>query len=66
MFQENALFPHMNVRQNVEFGLKGLSTVEKTDRVNEMLGLVGIEELEFAYPDELSSGQKQNFLGVAM
>lgn len=59
MFQENALFPHMNVRQNVEFGLKGLSSVEKTERVNEMLGLVGVEELEFAYPEELSGGQKQ-------
>jgi molybdate transport system ATP-binding protein len=33
--------------------------MEKTDRVNEMLGLLGIEELEFAYPDELSGGQKQ-------
>jgi molybdate transport system ATP-binding protein len=59
MFQENALFPHMNVRQNIEFGLKGLSSMEKTNRVNEMLGLLGIEELEFAYPDELSGGQKQ-------
>ena len=46
-------------RQNIEFGLKGLSSSAKTERVNEMLGLVGIEELEFAYPDELSGGQKQ-------
>ncbi len=59
MFQENALFPHMNVRQNIEFGLKGLSSPAKVERVNEMLGLVGIEELEFSYPDELSGGQKQ-------
>jgi molybdate transport system ATP-binding protein len=59
MFQENALFPHMNVRQNIEFGLKGLNPMEKKERVNEMLDLVGIEELEFAYPDELSGGQKQ-------
>jgi molybdate transport system ATP-binding protein len=59
MFQENALFPHMNVRQNIEFGLKGMSFTEKTDRVDEMLALAGIEELEFAYPDELSGGQKQ-------
>jgi molybdate transport system ATP-binding protein len=59
MFQENALFPHMNVRQNIEFGLKGMSPSSKTEKVNEMLGLVGIEELEFAYPDELSGGQKQ-------
>ncbi len=59
MFQENALFPHMNVRQNIEFGLKGRSSAEKMERVNEMLDLVGIEELEFAYPDELSGGQKQ-------
>lgn len=59
MFQENALFPHMNVRQNIEFGLKGRSSAEKMERVNEMLDLLGIEELEFAYPDELSGGQKQ-------
>lgn len=59
MFQENALFPHMNVRQNIEFGLKGMNSAEKTERVSAMLGLVGIEELEFAYPDELSGGQKQ-------
>ena len=59
MFQENALFPHMNVKQNIEFGLKGMSSLEKIERVDEMLGLVGIEELEFAYPDELSGGQKQ-------
>jgi molybdate transport system ATP-binding protein len=59
MFQENALFPHMNVRQNIDFGLKGLSSMDKAARLDEMLGLVGIEELEFAYPDELSGGQKQ-------
>jgi molybdate transport system ATP-binding protein len=59
MFQENALFPHMNVRQNIEFGLKGLSPPEKKEKVNEMLNLVGIEEHEFSYPDELSGGQKQ-------
>lgn len=59
MFQENALFPHMNVKQNIEFGLKGMSSMEKADRINEVLELVGIEELKFAYPDELSGGQKQ-------
>jgi molybdate transport system ATP-binding protein len=59
MFQENALFPHMNVRQNIEFGLKGLSSSAKAKRVDEMLALMEIEELEFAYPEELSGGQKQ-------
>ena len=59
MFQENALFPHMNVRQNVEFGLKGLNSTDKANRVDDMLSLAGIEELEFSYPDELSGGQKQ-------
>jgi molybdate transport system ATP-binding protein len=59
MFQENALFPHMNIRQNIEFGLKGLNSMDKASRVDEMLDLVGIEGLEFAYPDVLSGGQKQ-------
>jgi molybdate transport system ATP-binding protein len=59
MFQENALFPHMNVRQNVEFGLKGLNSADKANRVDEMLSIAGIEELEFSYPDALSGGQKQ-------
>jgi molybdate transport system ATP-binding protein len=59
MFQENALFPHMNVRQNIEFGLKGLSSSAKAKRVDEMLALMEIEELEFAYSEELSGGQKQ-------
>lgn len=59
MFQENALFPHMNVRQNIEFGLKDLNSMDKSNRVDEMLALAGIEELEFAYPGELSGGQKQ-------
>ena len=59
MFQENALFPHMNVRHNIEFGLKGMHPAEKLERVSTMLNLVGIEEFEFAYPDELSGGQKQ-------
>lgn len=59
MFQENALFPHMNVRQNIEFGLKGMRPAEKLERVSAVMNLVGIEEFEFAYPDELSGGQKQ-------
>lgn len=59
MFQENTLFPHMTVRQNIAFGLKGLNAREKAARVNEMLDLVGLRELEAAYPEELSGGQKQ-------
>jgi molybdate transport system ATP-binding protein len=59
MFQKNTLSPHLNVRQNMEFEFKGLSSMDKVNRVNEMLGLAGIEELEFAYPDEISGGQKQ-------
>lgn len=59
MFQESSLFPHMNVHQNIEYGLKGLNSLDKKKRVDEMLSLVGIEELEFAYPKELSGGQKQ-------
>lgn len=59
MFQENTLFPHMTVRQNIAYGLKGLNAQEKILRVDEMLDLVDLREFESVYPGELSGGQKQ-------
>ncbi|MGD9893170.1 MAG: ABC transporter ATP-binding protein [Dehalococcoidia bacterium] len=57
VFQDFALFPHMNVAANVRFGLpKGL---DKRRRVDELLRLVRLEGLERRMPHELSGGQQQ-------
>ncbi|WP_052727996.1 ABC transporter ATP-binding protein [Methanosarcina vacuolata] len=59
VFQNYTLFPHMNVRKNIECGLKGWEKENKEVRVAEMLDLLHIEELETRYPSQLSGGQKQ-------
>jgi len=58
MFQENALFPHMNVAQNIAFGL-GRSAVKKEALVGELLQSVGLPGFEKRYPHTLSGGQQQ-------
>jgi iron(III) transport system ATP-binding protein len=59
VFQDYALYPFLNVRQNIEFGIKKLSQKERERRVDETLRLVKISELENRYPHELSGGQMQ-------
>jgi putrescine transport system ATP-binding protein len=61
MFQNYALFPHLNVRDNIAFGLKraGMARPELDTRVAEMVALVKLEGLEKRKPDQLSGGQKQ-------
>ena len=61
MFQSYALFPHMTVEQNVEFGLKQdrMPRRERAERVGEMLSLLQIGELRKRRPDQLSGGQRQ-------
>lgn len=59
VFQNYALFPHMTVKQNIAFGLKGWDQAAKEERIEEMLGLMRISELASAYPARLSGGQKQ-------
>jgi putrescine transport system ATP-binding protein len=61
MFQSYALFPHLNVRDNVAFGLKraGMARADIEKRVAEMLALVKLEGLERRKPDQLSGGQRQ-------
>lgn len=59
VFQNYTLFPHMNVKKNIECGLKGWGKEVKEERVLEMLSLFHIEELETRYPSQLSGGQKQ-------
>jgi putrescine transport system ATP-binding protein len=61
MFQNYALFPHLDVRDNIAFGLKraGMARAEIATRVAEMVALVKLEGLERRKPDQLSGGQKQ-------
>ncbi|NEU29230.1 ABC transporter ATP-binding protein [bacterium LRH843] len=59
VFQDYALFPHMNVKDNILFGLSRMPRKERKQRVNEMLELVKMEEFALRYPHELSGGQQQ-------
>ena len=57
VFQEGALFPHLNVAQNIAYGLpKGDG---RANRVNEVLALVGMTGMGQRMPHELSGGQQQ-------
>ena len=61
VFQNYALFPHMNVEENIGYGLK-LKKVPKSEirkKVSQMLELVQLEGYEKRKPSELSGGQKQ-------
>ena len=61
VFQSYAIFPHLTVRQNVEYGLKirKLPRDEMKKRVDEMLKLVRIDEYQDRLPERLSGGQQQ-------
>jgi iron(III) transport system ATP-binding protein len=56
VFQDYALFPHLNVAENVGFGV---SRHKRTERIRELLALVGLVGCERRYPHELSGGQQQ-------
>ncbi len=59
VFQDFALFPHLNVRKNIAFGLRHLSKKEQVQRVNELLELVELSDSDKKYPHQLSGGQQQ-------
>lgn len=59
MFQDYALFPHLDVAANIGFGLRALPARERTARMREVLALVGLPGAEGRYPNELSGGQQQ-------
>ncbi len=63
LFQDYALFPHLNVVQNIGFGLKrGIFNPRKHavhDKVKEWLKIFELEQIQFQYPDQISGGQKQ-------
>jgi iron(III) transport system ATP-binding protein len=61
IFQEYALFPHLNVQDNVGFGLKvrGVNREQRHKRARELLDLLGLGGFERRMPRELSGGQRQ-------
>ncbi|HRE17698.1 MAG TPA: ABC transporter ATP-binding protein, partial [Rhodocyclaceae bacterium] len=59
VFQDYALFPHLNVAGNIGFGLTALSAAERQARVESLLATVGLTGLGQQFPHELSGGQQQ-------
>ena len=59
VFQEHVLFPHLTVRQNVEFGLALLSSTERRRIATECMASVGLTPFADRFPDTLSGGQQQ-------
>ena len=61
VFQDYALFPHMNVTENVEFGLslRRISSAERRRRVSDALARVGLSDKASERVQQLSGGQKQ-------
>ena len=61
VFQSYALWPHMTVRQNIEWPLKitGADATRRRSRCDEVLDMLGIASLAERYPSEISGGQQQ-------
>ncbi|MEY2800941.1 MAG: hypothetical protein RL513_525 [Pseudomonadota bacterium] len=59
VFQDYALFPHLDVGRNVAFGIAHLPRAERAQRVAQVLTLVGLAGTERRMPHELSGGQQQ-------
>jgi len=59
VFQDYALFTHLNVEGNVLFGLKQLKREERIRKAREVIELVGLTPFIHRYPHELSGGQQQ-------
>ncbi len=57
--QDAALFPHLSVAGNIEFGLLGMDKTQKKARVAELLKLIRMEDFADRKPDQLSGGQAQ-------
>jgi len=59
VFQNYALFPHLNVKQNILFGIDKEPKSTKARVLHEMIELLGLEGKEDQYPHQLSGGQQQ-------
>ncbi len=59
VFQDYALFPHLTVRKNVAFGLRGFSDAERRSQIDEVLERFRLIDVAESYPHEISGGQQQ-------
>ena len=59
VFQDYALFPHLNVRDNVAFGVRDLPRAARDERIGQVLELVGLAHAAKRAPHQLSGGQQQ-------
>lgn len=59
IFQDFALFPHLNVRDNIRFGIHSLTRKMQQLRIAELLDLVDLADYSLRYPHTLSGGQQQ-------
>ena len=59
VFQDYALFPHLNIAENVGFGIAGLPRAEREARVHQLLDLVGLAHAARRAPHQISGGQQQ-------
>lgn len=59
IFQTLALFPHLTVRENVEYGISHLDRTERDRKAAEALVLFHIEDIADRWPDEISGGESQ-------
>jgi molybdate transport system ATP-binding protein len=59
LFQHYALFPHLTVARNIDYGLSRMAWRVRRDRVRTLMEMLGIAGLETRFPHQLSAGQQQ-------
>lgn len=59
VFQDIALFPHLSVEENIQFGMRSWSREKRKKRTQELLELIGMSRFGKKYPHQLSGGQQQ-------
>jgi iron(III) transport system ATP-binding protein len=59
VFQDYALFPHLNVFDNIALGLRNIEKSKRIKRISNVLDTVHLEDMKYSYPHELSGGQQQ-------
>jgi len=59
VFQDYALFPHLTVTENIQFGLRGINNQERQERIQDLLRATELLPYGQRYPHELSGGQQQ-------